>query len=187
METVQVPPFIRRWIGRHYLKMVFGIHARWPPCICVAWQWLLPLILPANDNEEQDKVYAFDLISTDFHLFFFHPLIWCIHSILMPFSLFIFVDIRRFLSFFFCSFILKYCSLFLLFLLLQKKQWSDDDDIELTSHPIYRIFYVSHDSSDLKIFSYIARDGSTDTFKCSVFKSNKKVGSFLGIFIFGWG
>ncbi|XP_031617898.1 capon-like protein isoform X2 [Contarinia nasturtii] len=56
----------------------------------------------------------------------------------------------------------------------KKKQWSDDDDIELTNHPIYRIFYVSHDSSDLKIFSYIARDGSTDTFKCSVFKSNKK-------------
>ncbi|XP_055322280.1 capon-like protein isoform X4 [Sitodiplosis mosellana] len=56
----------------------------------------------------------------------------------------------------------------------KKKQWSDDDDIELASHPIYRIFYVSHDSSDLKIFSYIARDGSTDTFKCSVFKSNKK-------------
>lgn len=49
------------------------------------------------------------------------------------------------------------------------------DDIELTSHPIYRIFYVSHDSSDLKIFSYIARDGNTDNFKCSVFKSNKKV------------
>lgn len=42
-------------------------------------------------------------------------------------------------------------------------------------HPIYRIFYVSHDSSDLKIFSYIARDGSTDRFKCMVFKSNKKV------------
>lgn len=60
-------------------------------------------------------------------------------------------------------------------LCLQKKQWTDDDDIELTNHPIYRIFYVSHDSSDLKIFSYIARDGSTDTFKCSVFKSNKKV------------
>lgn len=58
----------------------------------------------------------------------------------------------------------------------QKKQWADDiDDIELTNHPIYRIFYVSHDSSDLKIFSYIARDGSADTFKCSVFKSTKKV------------
>lgn len=46
-------------------------------------------------------------------------------------------------------------------------------------HPIYRIFYVSHDSSDLKIFSYIARDGSTDRFKCMVFKSNKKVSNYL--------
>lgn len=51
----------------------------------------------------------------------------------------------------------------------------DGTTMELMHHPIYRIFYVSHDSSDLKIFSYIARDGSTDTFKCLVFKSNKKV------------
>ncbi|KAK9504488.1 hypothetical protein O3M35_010810 [Rhynocoris fuscipes] len=43
----------------------------------------------------------------------------------------------------------------------------------LLQHPIYRIFYVSHDSQDLKIFSYIARD-STNIFRCSVFKSNKK-------------
>ncbi|KAJ6643916.1 Capon-like protein [Pseudolycoriella hygida] len=57
----------------------------------------------------------------------------------------------------------------------KKQQWpTDSDSIELMQHPIYRIFYVSHDSSDLKIFSYIARDGSTDTFKCAVFKSNKK-------------
>uniref|UniRef100_A0A1A9ZKI8 PID domain-containing protein n=1 Tax=Glossina pallidipes TaxID=7398 RepID=A0A1A9ZKI8_GLOPL len=60
----------------------------------------------------------------------------------------------------------------------KKKNWSNEaDEIELLNHPIYRIFYVSHDSSDLKIFSYIARDASTDTFKCSVFKSHKK--SFL--------
>uniref|UniRef100_A0A1B0D5X1 PID domain-containing protein n=1 Tax=Phlebotomus papatasi TaxID=29031 RepID=A0A1B0D5X1_PHLPP len=60
---------------------------------------------------------------------------------------------------------------------LQKKQWNGDGNgLELMNHPIYRIFYVSHDSSDLKIFSYIARDGSTDTFKCSVFKSHKKRG-----------
>jgi len=39
----------------------------------------------------------------------------------------------------------------------------------------FRIFYVSHDSHDLKIFSYIARDGSSNTFKCNVFKSSKKV------------
>uniref|UniRef100_A0A1B0C664 PID domain-containing protein n=1 Tax=Glossina palpalis gambiensis TaxID=67801 RepID=A0A1B0C664_9MUSC len=58
----------------------------------------------------------------------------------------------------------------------KKKNWSNEaDEIELLNHPIYRIFYVSHDSSDLKIFSYIARDASTDTFKCSVFKSHKKI------------
>ncbi|CRK92817.1 CLUMA_CG006272, isoform A [Clunio marinus] len=58
----------------------------------------------------------------------------------------------------------------------KSQNWSGDlGEIELMHHPIYRIFYVSHDSSDLKIFSYIARDGSTDRFKCMVFKSNKKV------------
>ncbi|XP_078212282.1 carboxyl-terminal PDZ ligand of neuronal nitric oxide synthase protein isoform X17 [Callithrix jacchus] len=40
--------------------------------------------------------------------------------------------------------------------------------------PIYRIFYVSHDSQDLKIFSYIARDGASNVFRCNVFKSKKK-------------
>lgn len=39
-----------------------------------------------------------------------------------------------------------------------------------------RIFYVSHDSQDLKIFSYIARDGANNSFRCNVFKSKKKVG-----------
>ena len=38
-----------------------------------------------------------------------------------------------------------------------------------------RIFYVSHDSQDLKIWSYIARDGPSNVFKCNVFKSYKKV------------
>lgn len=38
-----------------------------------------------------------------------------------------------------------------------------------------RIFYVSHDSQDLKIFSYIARDSSSNSFRCNVFKSKKKV------------
>uniref|UniRef100_A0A5K3FLG1 PID domain-containing protein n=1 Tax=Mesocestoides corti TaxID=53468 RepID=A0A5K3FLG1_MESCO len=42
-------------------------------------------------------------------------------------------------------------------------------------HPIYRIFYVSHDSQDLKIFSYIARDGKSSCFKCYVFKAYKKL------------
>lgn len=40
---------------------------------------------------------------------------------------------------------------------------------------VYRIFYVSHDSQDLKIFSYIARDGQSNVFRCNVFKSKKKV------------
>uniref|UniRef100_A0A1B0CDB1 PID domain-containing protein n=2 Tax=Lutzomyia longipalpis TaxID=7200 RepID=A0A1B0CDB1_LUTLO len=65
----------------------------------------------------------------------------------------------------------------------KKKQWNGDGNgLELMNHPIYRIFYVSHDSSDLKIFSYIARDGSTDTFKCSVFKSHKKVRIYFFLF-----
>ncbi|VDP77604.1 unnamed protein product [Echinostoma caproni] len=41
-------------------------------------------------------------------------------------------------------------------------------------HPICRIFYVSHDSQDLKIFSYIARDSRTSVFRCNVFKAYKK-------------
>lgn len=56
-----------------------------------------------------------------------------------------------------------------------KNQWSWDDNRYLVmNHPIYRIFYVSHDSQDLKIFSYIARDGGSNGFKCNVFKSKKK-------------
>ncbi|KYN11042.1 Dystrophin-like protein 1 [Trachymyrmex cornetzi] len=57
----------------------------------------------------------------------------------------------------------------------KQQQWMDENKIYLMHHPIYRIFYVSHDSHDLKIFSYIARDGSSNTFKCNVFKSSKKV------------
>ncbi|CAH8681034.1 unnamed protein product [Schistosoma haematobium] len=45
----------------------------------------------------------------------------------------------------------------------------------LLYHPIYRIFYVSHDSQDLKIFSYIARDSRTSVFRCNVFKAYKKL------------
>uniref|UniRef100_A0AAY4A8Q5 Carboxyl-terminal PDZ ligand of neuronal nitric oxide synthase protein n=1 Tax=Denticeps clupeoides TaxID=299321 RepID=A0AAY4A8Q5_9TELE len=44
----------------------------------------------------------------------------------------------------------------------------------LTQDPIYRIFYVSHDSQDMKIFSYIAREGQSNVFRCYVFKSKKK-------------
>ncbi|XP_060552353.1 carboxyl-terminal PDZ ligand of neuronal nitric oxide synthase protein-like isoform X2 [Ruditapes philippinarum] len=53
-------------------------------------------------------------------------------------------------------------------------QWYDDNKLLIVHHPIYRIFYVSHDSQDLKIWSYIARDGPTNVFKCNVFKSYKK-------------
>ena len=48
-----------------------------------------------------------------------------------------------------------------------------------TSSVSRRIFYVSHDSQDLKIFSYIARDGASNVFKCNVFKSNKKVSTYF--------
>ncbi|XP_061440683.1 carboxyl-terminal PDZ ligand of neuronal nitric oxide synthase protein isoform X2 [Rhineura floridana] len=57
----------------------------------------------------------------------------------------------------------------------KKKEWDRDESKLLVMHdPIYRIFYVSHDSQDLKIFSYIARDGSSNIFRCNVFKSKKK-------------
>ena len=38
-----------------------------------------------------------------------------------------------------------------------------------------RIFYVSHDSMDLKIFSYITKDNFDNQFRCSVFKAYRKV------------
>ncbi|XP_073499182.1 carboxyl-terminal PDZ ligand of neuronal nitric oxide synthase protein-like isoform X2 [Phyllobates terribilis] len=57
----------------------------------------------------------------------------------------------------------------------KKKEWDwDQSKMLVMQDPIYRIFYVSHDSQDLKIFSYIARDGSSNTFRCNVFKSKKK-------------
>ncbi|XP_060039818.1 carboxyl-terminal PDZ ligand of neuronal nitric oxide synthase protein [Erinaceus europaeus] len=60
-------------------------------------------------------------------------------------------------------------------LLLQKKEWTwDESKMLVMQDPIYRIFYVSHDSQDLKIFSYIARDGASNVFRCNVFKSKKK-------------
>ncbi|XP_026930869.1 carboxyl-terminal PDZ ligand of neuronal nitric oxide synthase protein isoform X1 [Acinonyx jubatus] len=59
--------------------------------------------------------------------------------------------------------------------LLQKKEWTwDESKMLVMQDPIYRIFYVSHDSQDLKIFSYIARDGASNIFRCNVFKSKKK-------------
>ncbi|XP_051268601.1 carboxyl-terminal PDZ ligand of neuronal nitric oxide synthase protein isoform X2 [Dicentrarchus labrax] len=57
----------------------------------------------------------------------------------------------------------------------KRKEWSwDESKMMIMQDPIYRIFYVSHDSQDLKIFSYIARDGSSNSFRCNVFKSKKK-------------
>ncbi|CAI4224089.1 unnamed protein product [Auanema sp. JU1783] len=50
----------------------------------------------------------------------------------------------------------------------------DESKLLVMFHPIYRVFYVSHDSQDLQIFSYIARDGASNTFKCNVFKCSKK-------------
>ncbi|KAK6629027.1 Carboxyl-terminal PDZ ligand of neuronal nitric oxide synthase protein [Polyplax serrata] len=56
----------------------------------------------------------------------------------------------------------------------KKDQWMEENKFLVMHHPIYRIFYVSHDSQDLKIFSYIARDSASNVFKCNVFKSSKK-------------
>ncbi|XP_058474043.1 carboxyl-terminal PDZ ligand of neuronal nitric oxide synthase protein isoform X2 [Solea solea] len=57
----------------------------------------------------------------------------------------------------------------------KRKEWTwDESKMLIMQDPIYRIFYVSHDSQDLKIFSYIARDGSSNSFRCNVFKSKKK-------------
>ncbi|KAA8587366.1 hypothetical protein FQN60_016228 [Etheostoma spectabile] len=50
----------------------------------------------------------------------------------------------------------------------KRKGWSwDENTILVTQDPIYRIFYVSHDAQDLKIFSYIARDGQSNIFRCN--------------------
>lgn len=57
----------------------------------------------------------------------------------------------------------------------KKKQAAlDENKLQVMNHPIYRIFYVSHDSQDLKIFSYIARDAASNVFRCNVFKATKK-------------
>ena len=42
---------------------------------------------------------------------------------------------------------------------------------------------MSHDSQDLKIFSYIARDGQSNVFRCNVFKSKKKVRRTAELFL----
>lgn len=45
----------------------------------------------------------------------------------------------------------------------------------LSSLSSSRIFYVSHDSQDMKIFSYITRELPDSTFRCNVFKAYRKV------------
>ncbi|KAK0139458.1 Carboxyl-terminal PDZ ligand of neuronal nitric oxide synthase protein [Merluccius polli] len=57
----------------------------------------------------------------------------------------------------------------------KRKEWTwDEGKMLIMQDPIYRIFYVSHDSQDLKIFSFIARDGPSNCFRCNVFKTKKK-------------
>ncbi|XP_043200919.1 carboxyl-terminal PDZ ligand of neuronal nitric oxide synthase protein-like [Amphibalanus amphitrite] len=56
----------------------------------------------------------------------------------------------------------------------KKNEFVDESKLLVMQHPVYRIFYVSHDSQDLKIFSYIARESHSNVFKCSVFKAAKK-------------
>ena len=62
-------------------------------------------------------------------------------------------------------------SLSFVFSFQKKKQ--EFEVTEIMSHPINRIFYVSHDSQDLQIFSFISKE--EDVFRCSVFKANTKV------------
>ncbi|XP_028394547.1 dystrophin-like protein 1 isoform X2 [Dendronephthya gigantea] len=57
---------------------------------------------------------------------------------------------------------------------LRKEYLLDEDPVVLHEHQIGRIFYVSHDSMDLKIFSYITKDNFDNQFRCSVFKAYRK-------------
>ncbi|XP_032225938.2 carboxyl-terminal PDZ ligand of neuronal nitric oxide synthase protein [Nematostella vectensis] len=56
--------------------------------------------------------------------------------------------------------------------MFQKKKMKEIVETEVATYPIHKIFYVSHDSQDLQIFSYIAKE--EDIFKCSVFKASNK-------------
>jgi len=56
----------------------------------------------------------------------------------------------------------------------KKNPYSSDEEIVMLNDPVARIFYVSHDSHDLNIWSYIARDLSSNTFRCNVFKCSRK-------------
>lgn len=56
----------------------------------------------------------------------------------------------------------------------KKQKYMDESKMLVMSHPMYRVFYVAHDSYDLQIFCYVARDGASNSFKCNVFKSPDK-------------
>ena len=62
---------------------------------------------------------------------------------------------------------------------LQRRKHYTDDQLFIMHHPIYRIFYVSHDSQDQRIFSYITRESPSNTFRCNVFKAKKKVSDLV--------
>ncbi|CAK5088155.1 unnamed protein product [Meloidogyne enterolobii] len=57
----------------------------------------------------------------------------------------------------------------------KKQKYMDESKMLVMSHPMYRVFYVAHDSYDLQIFCYVARDGASNSFKCNVFKCPDKV------------
>ncbi|OQV11477.1 putative Dystrophin-like protein 1 [Hypsibius exemplaris] len=48
------------------------------------------------------------------------------------------------------------------------------EPITILNHPVHRIFYVSHDSQDLNVFSYIVRENLNDNLRCIVFKARRK-------------
>ena len=56
----------------------------------------------------------------------------------------------------------------------RRRKHYTDDQLFIMQHQIYRIFYVSHDSQDQRIFSYITGETPTNTFRCNVFKAKKK-------------
>ena len=77
--------------------------------------------------------------------------------------------------FFPCRSILMLHLLLILLLLLFMSTFSTFFflDFHIICHLLNRIFYVSHDSLDMNIFSFISREGQV--FKCSVFKTSNKV------------
>uniref|UniRef100_A0A183CBV9 PID domain-containing protein n=1 Tax=Globodera pallida TaxID=36090 RepID=A0A183CBV9_GLOPA len=56
----------------------------------------------------------------------------------------------------------------------KRQKYMDESKMLVMSHPMYRIYYVAHDLYDPQIFSYVARDGASNSFKCNVFKCVEK-------------